>query len=204
MCVAGTTYRGNWDGWYGPSGRAEEYSYDVYKVMSSDAGRALARLGRSLTPAVVRTLRSQAEVTCTYPRSSRSECKPLQSPCLFNVRNDPCEQNNLATMWVLSIGHHVSWHVLIVCICNQSPCLAISFCCFCPYLLDGFWSENLFRCTMLSFSWAVNMSSLELPYVRVFPDISSFSGLKILSGRIFLIWQNVWVFLQMIVYGYSL
>ena len=28
-----------------------------------------------------------------------------------------------------------------------------------------------------------------LPYVRFFPDMSSFSGLKILSGWIFLIWQ---------------
>lgn len=97
--LKGTTYRGVWDGWYGPSGRAEEYMYDIYKVISSETGRALARMGRSLTSAAVQTLRSQAEVTCMYSRSSRTECNLLQAPCLFNVRNDPCEENNLATAY---------------------------------------------------------------------------------------------------------
>ena len=96
--IAGTTYRGMWDGWYGPSGRGEEYTYDMYKVISSNAGRAVARQGKSLTTSLIEALRSEAGVTCTYSRSTRSECKLLQAPCLFNIRNDPCEQNNLATM----------------------------------------------------------------------------------------------------------
>ncbi|PSN50829.1 hypothetical protein C0J52_03242 [Blattella germanica] len=95
-----------WDGWYGPSGRGDGATYDMYKVMSSDAGRAVTRNGRSLTPAVIQALRIQAEVTCdtvssvaVYSKGGRSDCKPLQAPCLFNIRSDPCEQNNLASVY---------------------------------------------------------------------------------------------------------
>jgi hypothetical protein len=102
--TSGTTYGGTWDGWYGPSGRADTagQKYDVYEVMSSVAGRAGSRFGTPLTPAIIQTLRNKAEVICdslsVYAHVERSECKPLIAPCLFNVRNDPCEQHNLADM----------------------------------------------------------------------------------------------------------
>lgn len=103
--VKGTTYGGMWDGWYGPSGRGEAVGqkYDMYVVTSSLAGRAVSRVGTPLTPAIMQTLRNEAEVICdsspVYAHVERSECKPLIAPCLFNIRNDPCEQHNLADMY---------------------------------------------------------------------------------------------------------
>jgi hypothetical protein len=102
--AAGTTYGGAWDGWYGPSGRgdSEGQRYDLYQVMASPAGHAVARTGTALTPAAIQTLRNEAEVVCdsvsSYTQASRAECKPLIAPCLFNIKNDPCEQNNMADM----------------------------------------------------------------------------------------------------------
>ena len=40
-------------------------------------------------------LRAQAEVTCAMYEEPQP-CYPLIKPCLFNVLNDPCEDNNLA------------------------------------------------------------------------------------------------------------
>lgn len=103
--VKGTTYGGTWDGWYGPSGRgdSQEQRYDLYQVMASPAGRAVARAGTALTPTTIQALRNEAEVICDsvslYTQAARAECKPLIAPCLFNIKNDPCEQNNLADMY---------------------------------------------------------------------------------------------------------
>jgi len=102
--IAGATYGGTWDGWYGPSGRGDTagQKYDIYEVMSSLASRAVSRVGTPLTPAIIQTLRNDAEVICdslsVYAHAEKPKCKPLIAPCLFNIRNDPCEQHNLADM----------------------------------------------------------------------------------------------------------
>ncbi|XP_014208813.1 arylsulfatase I-like [Copidosoma floridanum] len=41
-------------------------------------------------------LRSTASIRCTVPESDRIACNPRQAPCLFNIKEDPCEQRNLA------------------------------------------------------------------------------------------------------------
>lgn len=48
----GTNYQGQWDGWYGPSGRPdnETLPYDVMKVINSLAGKAAASVGRPVNP----------------------------------------------------------------------------------------------------------------------------------------------------------
>lgn len=89
----GSTYNGIWDGWFGPSGR--EWVYDVGGVISSAAGRAIASVGLGVTAEVVRTLRENALIKCPPRNDSLPMCKPLQEPCLFNVFQDPCEDNNL-------------------------------------------------------------------------------------------------------------
>jgi hypothetical protein len=100
--ITGSTYNGAWDGWYGPSGRGDSPVYEPYQVMSSQAGHALAKAGTTLTPVIIQALRNEAEVICDfmslYTHAGRTGCKPLIAPCLFNIRNDPCEQNNLADM----------------------------------------------------------------------------------------------------------
>lgn len=50
----GTTYNGEWDSWYGPSGdrNAETYSYN--ELRQSDVGEILLRMGLLPTPVEVR------------------------------------------------------------------------------------------------------------------------------------------------------
>lgn len=62
-------------------------------VIGSLAGRAVASVGIKLKPEKVHELRNGAMINCS---SKNSTCKPLIAPCLFNVQQDPCEENNLA------------------------------------------------------------------------------------------------------------
>ncbi|GIY27607.1 arylsulfatase B [Caerostris darwini] len=65
--VQGTVYQGQWDGWYGPSGRDPR---------------------RAPTP---------AEIVCKpKPANASTNCRPAKKPCLFDVAQDPCEFYNLA------------------------------------------------------------------------------------------------------------
>ncbi|KAG7198408.1 hypothetical protein KM043_005796 [Ampulex compressa] len=91
--IQGSTYGGDWDGWYGPSGR--EWVYDVGGVIGSVAGRAVGSVGLRLTAEAVRTLREYAMIKCPPRNDTLPICKPLLAPCLFNVYQDPCEDNNL-------------------------------------------------------------------------------------------------------------
>lgn len=51
-----------------------------------------------LTDSTIFTLRKQSEVRCkiNHPTDIKMECRPKESPCLFNIRDDPCETTNLA------------------------------------------------------------------------------------------------------------
>lgn len=91
--LTGSTYDGEWDGWYGPSGR--EWVYDVGGVISSAAGRAISSVGLGITAEQVRRLRENAMIKCPPRNDSLPACKPMHEPCLFNVYQDPCEDNNL-------------------------------------------------------------------------------------------------------------
>jgi hypothetical protein len=91
--TSGSTYNGTWDGWYGPSGR--EWVYDVNGVISSTVGHAVATVGLSITAETVRLLRENAMIKCPPRNDSLPICTPMEEPCLFNVYQDPCEDNNL-------------------------------------------------------------------------------------------------------------
>ncbi|XP_076235831.1 arylsulfatase B [Calliopsis andreniformis] len=91
--MKGTTYNGQWDNWYGPSGR--EWVYDVGGVIGSAVGRALANIGLAPSSDTVRRLREEATIKCSPKIDSLPPCQPLEEACLFNVRQDPCEYNNL-------------------------------------------------------------------------------------------------------------
>lgn len=47
-------------------------------------------------------LRQEADVKCvgTETTNSAKKCQPLKEPCLFNIVKDPCEQRNLANVYV--------------------------------------------------------------------------------------------------------
>ncbi|XP_047351351.1 arylsulfatase J isoform X1 [Vespa velutina] len=92
--IQGSTYNGAWDGWYGPSGR--EWVYNVGAVIGGMAGRVITSLGLSLTPEKIHELRDNSLIKCPPKNDSLPACKPLEAACLFNVQQDPCEDNNLA------------------------------------------------------------------------------------------------------------
>ena len=93
--LAGTTYQGRWDNWYGPSGRSSTYSYDYQKVLKSPAGLSLKAINVPLpNKAKMNSLRKSVDVQCKRPKHA-SACQPLQQVCLFNILSDPCELNNV-------------------------------------------------------------------------------------------------------------
>ncbi|KAJ8890447.1 hypothetical protein PR048_009956 [Dryococelus australis] len=124
--VSGTSQNGLVDRWYGEQGKdGPEYDVTevlTSKTATSLAGvitklqiqqKNTTRMGiqedselsageaakprwRLLTKATVRSLRRQAEVNCGKPINETTACNPLQAPCLFNIRDDPCETEDLA------------------------------------------------------------------------------------------------------------
>jgi arylsulfatase B len=69
--IIGTTYAGQWDGWYSPEGKNLSYSTSV---------------------------KAPARVICNPPSDPKilRSCQPLKGPCLFDIEKDPCEYQNLA------------------------------------------------------------------------------------------------------------
>lgn len=71
-------------------------------VLNSKAGAALASVSAPrtrVTPEEVLQLRDDAEVRCgPRPSNSLFRCDPLVSPCLFNIREDPCELVDLSAV----------------------------------------------------------------------------------------------------------
>ncbi|KAJ8675545.1 hypothetical protein QAD02_011331 [Eretmocerus hayati] len=99
-------------------------TYDTEAVISSTAGKAISALltkqqaleirtirsttydkvkdedmstASLLTANEILSLRSQATLHCTISESNQVACNPRESACLFNIREDPCEQRNLAS-----------------------------------------------------------------------------------------------------------
>lgn len=64
-------------------------------MIGSTAGRAVASVGLALSADAIRRLREDAMIKCPPKNDSLPLCKPLEAPCLFNVQQDPCEDNNL-------------------------------------------------------------------------------------------------------------
>lgn len=97
--VKGTNYNGSWDGWYGPAGTRNPRDYDWYLVVKSPAGQALQQLKVLPKTADMMRAREAANVICKDARlkdAPNISCNPLKAPCLFNIREDPCEQRNQA------------------------------------------------------------------------------------------------------------
>ncbi|KAF6210958.1 hypothetical protein GE061_014071 [Apolygus lucorum] len=102
--IQGTTYNGEWDGWYGPSGRDGPEKYDVKLVQASQAAEALASIGQQLPADTILTLRKEVRLFCGSPKS-RTDCHPHLSTCLFNIKADPCEFDNVAEQYPRILSH---------------------------------------------------------------------------------------------------
>lgn len=121
--VYGSASKGKMDRWYGNNGEDSLYHYDENAVVSSQAGTALSGLityqqikekndniahHRNANFAVsmldvtdIKRLREEATVLCKMPKAEEqlegNQCNPMVSPCLFNIKEDPCEMVNLAS-----------------------------------------------------------------------------------------------------------
>ncbi|XP_077289818.1 arylsulfatase B-like [Arctopsyche grandis] len=89
----GSNYNGQYDKWYGPSGL--QGIYDIDDIIKSKSGKALNKLNEVPEPIEISKIRQQALVNCSIIEKP-IECNPFISPCLFNIKEDPCEFRNLA------------------------------------------------------------------------------------------------------------
>lgn len=98
----GTTQNGRVDSWYGETSRGYgDPDYDISGVLRSKTGAAIASvlaLRTRLSHEDVAGMRKRAEVRCGPRQSQAARCNPLVSPCLFNVKEDPCELVDLAAV----------------------------------------------------------------------------------------------------------
>ena len=93
---AGTTYDGQWDGWYGPSGRDPSYIYDYQNILISPTSLSLQSINHTMPKkAEMADLRRSMDVQCPPENRNSSACKPLEEVCLFNINDDPCEFYNV-------------------------------------------------------------------------------------------------------------
>lgn len=109
--IAGTSTSQNL--WYGNSGKSDSYKYDIASILESETATTLAGLltykqiaernsensstAQLLEPQTILRLRREAQIQCPAVNVSESQkCKPLESACIFNISEDPCERINRA------------------------------------------------------------------------------------------------------------
>lgn len=93
--ILGEVYDGKWDGWYGPSGRGKEYSYNVTAVENSMVALAFKHNNLTLpTRQTINAMRKNASVSCRTCNDDDKPCKdlfiartPIPPKYLYNLRN---------------------------------------------------------------------------------------------------------------------
>ncbi|KAG5882847.1 hypothetical protein JTB14_022358 [Gonioctena quinquepunctata] len=118
--VYGSTTEGKKDIWFGNSGKSNLYHYDKNMVLNSKAGNALAGIItyqqikeknvkhidknfsiELLDKSTIEKLRNDATIKCKViddeDQLDDTKCDLTKSPCLFNIKDDPCERVNLAS-----------------------------------------------------------------------------------------------------------
>lgn len=83
-------------GWLGRSGVEDvNVTFENYSktVVESEAARSFPTIDLES----MKKMRNDATVKCTV-KVNATKCDPIVAPCLFNIFDDPCEQNNLAVI----------------------------------------------------------------------------------------------------------
>lgn len=78
--------------WLGTSGNDLKNNFENYveEIQESDAAKCLTRL----TSKDIQRFQEKLVINCG--NSTVTKCNPLESACLFNIIDDPCELHNLA------------------------------------------------------------------------------------------------------------
>ncbi|KAI8116554.1 Arylsulfatase B [Lucilia cuprina] len=100
--INGTTQEGLYDNWLSQRPDPNDTSqidprFTIYEelVKSTPVWQELQKL-TSYTNHNITKLRDSAAIQCLYDHATEGiPCNPLQSPCLFDLDTDPCEQQNL-------------------------------------------------------------------------------------------------------------
>lgn len=92
--VNGTALEKRADGWLGtndhPNLNNEKY-FD--EVLNSKVAKSLKKFSSGLRELDMKKMREEVRVKCL---GIKTKCDPDEAPCLFDIINDPCEENNLA------------------------------------------------------------------------------------------------------------
>ncbi|CAG9762956.1 unnamed protein product [Ceutorhynchus assimilis] len=116
--VYGSITKGLKDAWYGSTGSDPLYHYDLKAVLESPTATTLSGLItyqqikeknqhlsnfsiHLLDATNIKQLRQEATIICKKlnpeDQLDINQCHPMISPCLFNIKQDPCEMVNLAS-----------------------------------------------------------------------------------------------------------
>lgn len=97
--VNGSSSNGVYDGWLASTNRHGGSSDATYaqSVINSMASQAIMSVQKknSLSADKIFKLRREASVRCTND-VTKTPCDVTKAPCLFDIFDDPCEENNLA------------------------------------------------------------------------------------------------------------
>lgn len=119
----GSTSKGLQDRWFGDNGKNALYHYDKNLILNSQVNNALSGVItyqqisekndnikhhkfenfsiNLIDEDLIERLRDQATIKCKASRQEdqleQNKCNLVESPCLFNIKDDPCEQINLAS-----------------------------------------------------------------------------------------------------------
>lgn len=92
--VNGTLLDGYADAWLGSNNNsAVNKPLYVNNVLRSKTAKLLKQFNKNVHATHVQKSRENAKVKCS---GIKNECNLMKAPCLFNIIEDPCEENNLA------------------------------------------------------------------------------------------------------------
>lgn len=90
----GTVLLGFLDKWTGENKSRTRKYYNTTAVLNSEVSNNLIRIGYVL-PTYERmiSLRKQSTISCGNKKFT--PCEPFKHPCLFDIKHDPCEIDNI-------------------------------------------------------------------------------------------------------------
>ncbi len=103
--VNGSSFKGEHDEWLGdPGERVLSDGEYLKQILSSQVQSTVKIFNVSISNETILNLRQKATVKCSENETlhylwENYTCNPLESPCLFNVKDDPCERLNLANVY---------------------------------------------------------------------------------------------------------